>query len=171
MQAKLPERGFSLLELLAVISLLGFLAVLIITVSDDVRARAEKANCIANLRALHVGFASYLQDHKQWPQEPEEGLTDEQFGRWWVDKLLPYTGDSKVWFCPTDLRLDSAIADERSPRLSYTPAMFDEHEFTPYRWSQQPWAIEVGDFHGGGNLILFPDGSVRASLELMPNVR
>ncbi len=163
--------GYSSIELLAVVSLIAFLAVLLVSVSDDVRSRAEKAHCIANLRALHVAFAAYVQDHRQWPQEPEEGLSDEQFGRWWVDKLLPYTGDSKVWFCPTDLRLDPTIKNEIQPRISYTPAMFDEHEFTPYRWSKQPWAIEIGDFHGGGNLILFPDGSVKGALELMPAAR
>lgn len=161
-------RAFSLLELLAAVSILAVVAALMVSVSDDVRARAEKANCMANLRALHVGFAAYIQDHKQWPQEPEDGLPDAQFGRWWVDKMLPYTGDSKVWFCPTDLRRDPSINDERNPQLSYTPAMFDQHHFTPYRWTKQPWAIEVGDFHGGGNLILFPDGSIRGSLDLMP---
>jgi hypothetical protein len=40
------------------------------------------------------------------------------------------------------------------------PTEFDDNAFTPYSWSTQPWLIEVGDFHGDGNYIMYPDGSI-----------
>ena len=44
-------------------------------------------------------------------------------------------------------------------RVDYFASPFDNKPRTPYRWSNQPWFIEKGSPHPGGNLIIYEDGS------------
>jgi len=155
--------GFSLLELLLVMSIIGILASLLFRSADRVQARAEAAHCIANLHSLHHALSAYIQDYGQWPQEPED-INGRVFEKWWINALLPYTDNADVWMCPTMKRRQSGLAVDERALISYTPSLFDEHEFTPMRWNQ-PWLTEIGDYHGTGNLILVPDGSIRPARE------
>ena len=52
----------------------------------------------------------------------------------------------------------------------YVPSLFDQHEFTPHRWPNMPWAMEIGDMHGAGVLMLFGDGSVRTYSEVYEKI-
>jgi hypothetical protein len=45
-------------------------------------------------------------------------------------------------------------------RVDYYATPFDASPRTPYRWSTQPWFIEKGSPHPGGNLIIYEDGAV-----------
>ena len=45
-------------------------------------------------------------------------------------------------------------------RIDYVPTPFDDKPTTPHEWPRQPWFIETGDVHGNGNLIIFTDGSI-----------
>ena len=56
----------------------------------------------------------------------------------------------------------ACLRPDGRPLLHYTPAMFDESPYTPYRWPNQPWLSEIGNMHGRGALMCFPDGSIRA---------
>ncbi len=39
---------------------------------------------------------------------------------------------------------------------------------TPHKWPRQPWFIETGDVHGNGNLIIYTDGSIGETNDLVP---
>ena len=67
-----------------------------------------------------------------------------------------------------DLAPDPAKPKER---IDYYPTPFDNKEITPHRWAEQPWFIERGAVHGAGNLMIFPDGSVKTLDEFMAKVK
>ena len=60
------------------------------------------------------------------------------------------------------IRLRSRTKDEEELKGTYLPTRFSASSpMAAYRWGNQPWLVEIGDHHGEGMLVLFPDGSVR----------
>jgi len=76
--------------------------------------------------------------------------------------MKPYGATEKSWKCPTIMRKLGKYSPDDRPKLHYTPTMFDDKPSTPYKWSTQPWLAEIGNMHGRGALLCFPDGSVKA---------
>jgi len=169
---KLPRHsdiiGFTLIELTVVCAIIAIFGV---TAWGAYRAnlnRFEAVPCMANLRNLHVALSAYLQDEGNWPQLPE-GIDLGSYAEhdFWVAELEPYGMTQKSWICPTLKR----TARERKislngPKIHYLPSIFDEFAFTPHRWTEMPWAMEVGNNHGRGILMLFSDGSIRPYSEV-----
>lgn len=167
-RSSFDRSAFTLLELLAVVTIILILATLAVPSYKRIRQNAEKALCMANLRNLHMAFNSYTQDHQQWPQEPEN-LSREASEQWWMDSVKGYGAPAKVWLCPAFLRVheEDPKRFHEIPKSHYVPTHFDEHQFTPFKWSTMPWVIEIGNFHGGGNLIIYPNGSIKGFGEVM----
>jgi len=167
----LGKRSFSamsLLQILVVMAIVGMLAVLAIPAYQEFTRRAAKAVCINNLKQLHLAFSSYLQDVGYWPQMPESVSGNEKsYEEWWIKTMEPYGATPKLWICP--VLKNGQIKDEAgNPILMhYIPTQFDANRISPTRWPGQPWLIERGDAHGGGSLIIFPDGSVKGLTEVL----
>jgi prepilin-type N-terminal cleavage/methylation domain-containing protein len=156
--------GLTLIELLAATAIVGLLALAAILSYRPLIAKADSARCMANMRSLQVSLASYIQDKGQWPQPPEglwEAEDEGPYEDWWIENLTPYGGEPRVWQCPTIARLVAKTSPDGRPRMHYAPTPFDEKPFTPFRWATQPWLIEIGNMHGRGAHIIFPDGSIR----------
>jgi prepilin-type N-terminal cleavage/methylation domain-containing protein/prepilin-type processing-associated H-X9-DG protein len=70
------QRGFTLVELLVVITIVAVLVGIALPVMGQVRAAAYKAACISNLRQIGVGIASYANDHeRKIPYGPKAGVS------------------------------------------------------------------------------------------------
>jgi len=61
------RQGFTLVELLTVIAIIGVLASILIVVIGNVRQKARGAQCMANLRSLHTAASLYIADWRHWP--------------------------------------------------------------------------------------------------------
>ena len=155
-------RGFTILELVGVIAVLGILATLLLVTWQRIPSIMDRARCMSNLRSLHASFESYLQDKGHWPQQPDfEGGQHKLYEDWWIEEMKPYGATEKVWVCGGALKLSKGLPEQGQVRMSYYPTMFDENPMTPHRWPTQPWLVENANVHGKGPLILFPDGSIK----------
>jgi len=171
---KVSMRGWSLIEVLVVAAILGLLIALAFPGYGFIRAKMNFATCVGNLKSIHAGLSTYLQDHAMvWPQYPhalrEVGDEDEdKLSAWWYETLKPYGLPRKTWICPSDR--DGQHFQEDRPetfQASYGVTLFDETPNNAYRWFQ-PWVVESGQNHGnrqGPNLIM-PDGQVRQGIDI-----
>jgi prepilin-type N-terminal cleavage/methylation domain-containing protein len=169
-------RGFSLIELLIVVAVVAVLATIAFPIYGSLRAKAQQAACLSHLRIMHVGLATYMQDHENvWPQMPEylaEGSSENDMWEWWYFALKDYGVGPTHWVCPAEAyrppeEKTKKPGDEYTS--SYIPTYFDEAPNTAFRWAAQPWVIERGQLHGskdGPNLLMM-DGSIRQGPSMM----
>jgi prepilin-type N-terminal cleavage/methylation domain-containing protein len=162
MRRKIPDRlGFTVLELLAVVSILAILAALITATSPTIFRTMERSRCISNLRNLHVALGLYLNDQGHWPQVPPSiVINSPEEDAWWRETLKGNMPD-RSWHCPTLVR----TAKERNMEMAlrenhYVPTLFDSGQQTPNKWDNMPWAMEIGNNHGSGLLIVDKSGAV-----------
>lgn len=89
--------GFTIIELLVVVSIIAILASLMMPVFAAARSRVQGYTCQSNLRQIAAASLMYAQDY------------DEQFAcrrteryAWLPDVHHPYINQWRVWVCPTD---------------------------------------------------------------------
>lgn len=129
--------------------------------------KTERAGCEGKLRSFHMALNNYMADQGHWPQLPEEFMmrgSEESYWEWWYATLADYDITEKHWLCPTDERERRAGKPEDRDKFesSYCPTNFDQGRNTPFQ-DPQPWVLERSDFHGSGNLMIMPDGSIQTA--------
>src|SRR5688500_5072752 len=83
------RRGFTLVELLVVISIIAVLMGLLYPVFAQARRRAQQAPCTSNLRQIGQAFRMYLDDHEYKPPQ--------------IDRLSPgYIRSDQLYICKLD---------------------------------------------------------------------
>jgi prepilin-type N-terminal cleavage/methylation domain-containing protein len=156
--------AFSLLELLVVIVVIAILATLLIPVISMMKSRAQRVQCMANLRSLYAATELYVQQNGSWPQiaMSDSDSAEEDYAKAWIAALAPFGPTQKTWICPTVQQLlgNPDLSNPTNLRIDYTAMTFDDKPTTPHQWPQAPWFAEAGDVHGNGNLIVFTDGSI-----------
>lgn len=133
---------------------------------------AYRIHCASNLKNLHAAFEGFLEDHKQWPGQPNfTADQDADYENWWMSIMDPYTQTRKIWKCPQLTAQKLKGLNGQLLQLHYSPTMFDAYPLSPHRWPKQPWIIEIANAHGHGPLILMPDGSVMSYDTLVPPIQ
>jgi prepilin-type N-terminal cleavage/methylation domain-containing protein len=157
-------KGFTLLELITTIVVIAILASMLMSVYAGIQQRADKANCSGNLKSLYTGAALYVQEHEHWPQiDARLSTTDSKsYALQWYDAFRPYNMSEINWVCPTVQRSfgNPNLKLRDNARIDYLSTPFDNRPMTPYLWPKQPWFIERGAVHTGGNLMIFTNGQV-----------
>lgn len=112
----LPSRrrgGFSLIELLVVISIVALLVGILLPALGKARAAGRNAMCLSNMRQIGLGVVMYADEHDGY--FPETTHSSGLFiARSWVYRLGGYFNDvDQVRICPEDpkgqARLDNPI--------------------------------------------------------------
>ena len=161
-----------MIELVAVVGIVGVLLTLLVPTLNPIRNRVEKVVCVGNLRSLHGSLNSYLIDNEQWPQCPDS-LDRAGAEKFWMDNLAPYGATPRTWTCPTLQRALAGQSQEEGanaadvPKIHYMPAQFNSKASTPLRWPGMPWVLEIGSLHGCGCLLIRADGAVKEMDDLM----
>jgi prepilin-type N-terminal cleavage/methylation domain-containing protein/prepilin-type processing-associated H-X9-DG protein len=129
-------RGFTIVELLIVISIIVVLAGILFPIIGRVRARAGLAMCASNLHQLHRATAIYASDNGSYlppytsytrqddPRIPLLFRTD--YSSHLVNVLDPYTKSRTIWFCPADpfAQTDSRVMGVNHKNTSYRNGNF-----------------------------------------------
>jgi prepilin-type N-terminal cleavage/methylation domain-containing protein len=156
--------GFTLLELLIVLVIIAILSILLLPAISAFRARAQRVQCMANLRSLYTATELFIQQNGSWPQitMSDSDSAEEEYAKAWIDALAPFGPTQKTWICPTvqNLLSNPDLSDPSNVRVDYGATTFDDKPTSPHEWPRQPWFAEVGNVHGNGNLIIFTDGSI-----------
>ena len=96
------KRRFTLIELLVVIAIIAILAAMLLPALSAARARAQAANCMANLKQLGVIVLTYADDNDGWSFTAYGDANST--GRWGKHLYtLGYLNNDKdkILFCPT----------------------------------------------------------------------
>lgn len=116
------EQGFTLIEVLVVVGIIGVMFAILLPVFASVRGRSRQTVCASNLRQLGTAIFLYAQDDDQ--RMPCAGDPTDKYTDIWQDKdggkhaaeakqlpaltnvLAPYIKDPQLWRCPADTGFD-----------------------------------------------------------------
>lgn len=88
------SKGFTLLELIIVVAMIGILATMVMPALKDMPRRAKEAVLKTNLHTLRETIDMFYGDQGRYPESLEE-LVDEKYLR--VVPVDPFTGSSEAW--------------------------------------------------------------------------
>ena len=128
--------GFTLVELLTVVAIIGVLATLTLSALASAKRKSRTALCTANLHQVALGMVMYLDDAEKRPDN--------------LDALFAgrYIKGDKVVMCPEDRSSGWATLLSKSSLSSFvlvapgqapSPPEQTTSYFTPLRWTDDPW--------------------------------
>lgn len=99
MKQTLRPKGFTLVEILIVLGIVGGLAALLFPVFSRVREKGRSAVCQSNLKQIAIAMQQYVQDNSGTYPAMQYVQAGEIVR--WNDAIMPYVKDHAIFRCPT----------------------------------------------------------------------
>lgn len=133
--------GFSLLELIVVISIIAILTSMFLPVLGNARRRAARHFCQSQIQQIGTAAAMYAHDYER--PTPRSWLPSVDRNSVFLPSILDrYLGQQlKVFACPADTR---DFSDRPPPNAGLS---FLETEQSSYSYMPGPGVAEYEDFH------------------------
>lgn len=90
MKSAFASKGFSLVELMFVLAIIGVLTALSFPVIDNMRERSQRIDCMNTMRQWGVALSSYLDEHREIFPECPDGNADVNDAKAWYNLLPQY---------------------------------------------------------------------------------
>lgn len=111
--------GFSLIELLVAIAIIGVLSAILFPVFISARERAKRTFCVNNLRQVHVALSLYADDYNGYMPRFKDLSSKKDGSRQSEGPALlqTYVRNKNVFFCPNARNLNAKSLGERPYEL------------------------------------------------------
>lgn len=88
--------GFTLVEILIVLAVIGVLSSILLSVFFSARDKSRTISCAANLRQIGLAMQIYMADYRDFYPSYHPGPANCS----WADRIFPYIKSPKVLWCP-----------------------------------------------------------------------
>jgi len=138
-----PRKGFTLVEMLVVISIIGILAAMLMPALARAKAKASQIKCLNHMRQLDLSLIMYSDDFSgEYPARRQQPNA-------WPQKLRPYYKNLEILTCPRDsFGVAGFFSSDENPKRSYLINAFNDYFKTylpPKDYQQfQRWAFPHG---------------------------
>jgi prepilin-type N-terminal cleavage/methylation domain-containing protein/prepilin-type processing-associated H-X9-DG protein len=166
---KARARGFSLVEIAAVVAILVVVAAMLLPVLGKARERAWRTACRSNLRQVYQAMLTYVKENDgYYPYLAVRPTVDSTYPSL-AQTLEPQLGERKVLKCPSD-RLDFYKNEGSSYEWNAVLNGFNQDGWvegvlgptrTPMFYDYENFHQDLGPESYGGKNVLFCDGSIR----------
>lgn len=139
------RRGFTLVELLVVITIIGILIALLLPAVQSARSAARRLKCQNNLKQVALGLLNYhtansifppavIMDATALDQYWRSPYSHEAYGMNWAIMILPYLEQQGLYdqFASHQYTTDPACEDARGTRLEIFLCPSDPNNRTPF---------------------------------------
>ncbi len=147
-------KGFTLGELLVVLTLLAILAALLFPVFSSARRSSRMTACASNLHQLALALGLYQQDYEALPP-PVPGVYS------W-SALLPYTKSTEVTHCPYFWTKWTKGAYSYKAKRGYVAPRLDSNTVVAYCTQHlDNNGVDAFDLYSGMYVVVRGDGSTK----------
>lgn len=161
------RRGFTLIEMLVVVAIIGILLALLLPAVQAAREAARRVRCVSNLRQLGVATMNYANSTRVLPASMEmtgTGNTVAWNGAWSVHaRLLPFSEQGNLYvMCDFSIEKEEPANQPAVSQMvsificpSETQQMVSTHDYgqsgiVNYGWCMGDWFV-WGGFNGPNN--------------------
>lgn len=100
------RKGFTLVELLVVVSIIALLMAIIVPSLRMARSQAEKSVCVSNLHTMYIAYAVYADNHNQELPQTSSNVMSYNWDIEVADMMAKYvSGEYEAFYCPSVLKV------------------------------------------------------------------